>query len=368
MTNERDRFYKTYGVMGTPGGDDLLKKLFQKPKKQINKNRSKFPTTKTEPGFIHMADLLFLPNDRGHRYALVVTDMGSGKTDAEPLKTKSADAVKRAFERIYSRGILSLPKFAMYVDDGTEFKSDAARYFKNKGIVIRVASVGRHSQQSLIERRNLRIGNAITMRQNAEELKTGNISRTWVRHLKKIIELINSKLPKRKIKKNNKLEEILIEDGTKLLDKGTRVRVALDTPRDIRGKRLHGNFRSNDMRFSKEPTRIKRVLLSPGQPPQYIVQGKPNTPYVREQLQVVTGKETLPPDFVVDGPEADPEPKEQKQKTKATIIGRRIKNDNILYDIEIDGKKSLIPHRQMLEDYPGLVRAYERNRRARRNQ
>jgi len=41
----------------------------------------------------HQADLLFLPHDRGYKYALVVVDLGSRLVDAAPLKSKKADEV-----------------------------------------------------------------------------------------------------------------------------------------------------------------------------------------------------------------------------------------------------------------------------------
>ena len=50
----------------------------------------------TEPGYIYQADLLFLPNDEGYKYALVVVDIGSGLCDAEPLKSKKTTEVKSA--------------------------------------------------------------------------------------------------------------------------------------------------------------------------------------------------------------------------------------------------------------------------------
>lgn len=57
------------------------------------------------PGYTQQADLLFLPHDHGYKYALVVIDNYSRKLDAEPLKSKKAAEVKKAFEKIYKRDV-----------------------------------------------------------------------------------------------------------------------------------------------------------------------------------------------------------------------------------------------------------------------
>ena len=60
-----------------------------------------------QPGGVHQADLLFLPHDKVgrkvYKYALVVVDVASRYKDAEPLTSKSAEEVARAFSRVYSR-------------------------------------------------------------------------------------------------------------------------------------------------------------------------------------------------------------------------------------------------------------------------
>ncbi len=51
-----------------------------------------------------------LPNDNGYRYALVVCDVGGKReTDAEPLRTKDAESVLKAFKIIYKRKLLKFP-------------------------------------------------------------------------------------------------------------------------------------------------------------------------------------------------------------------------------------------------------------------
>ena len=70
---------------------------------------------------IHQADLLFLPNDDGYKYALVVVDVATGDTDAEPIKNKTPRDVMNAIKNIYERKYLNVPTFELVVDSGNEF-------------------------------------------------------------------------------------------------------------------------------------------------------------------------------------------------------------------------------------------------------
>jgi hypothetical protein len=46
---------------------------------------------------IHQADIIFLPDDNGYKYCLVVCDVASNTTDAEPLKqTTQVKFLKRS--------------------------------------------------------------------------------------------------------------------------------------------------------------------------------------------------------------------------------------------------------------------------------
>ena len=86
----------------------LLDNLYKKPKLDKGLNRPRFQPRPAN--LIHQADLLYLPNDDGYKYALVVVDVGTRKTDAEPIKSHSASDVVAAFKKIYKRKILKLPK------------------------------------------------------------------------------------------------------------------------------------------------------------------------------------------------------------------------------------------------------------------
>jgi hypothetical protein len=108
----------------------------------------------------HQADLLFLPNDGGYVYALVVVDVGTRLCDAVALKSKDADSVIGAFKTIYNRKILSMPK-NITVDSGSEFKGDVKKYLENGGVSVKVGKVARHRQVAIAEKRNQFIGTII---------------------------------------------------------------------------------------------------------------------------------------------------------------------------------------------------------------
>ena len=71
---------------------------------------------------------------------------------------------------------------------------------------------------------------------------------------------------------------------------GDKVRIQLDYPVDTQGHKLHGEFRSTDMRWSQEIYTIKEVLLRPGMPPQYLTSKTNETAYPKEQLQLVSSQ------------------------------------------------------------------------------
>ena len=269
------------------GNDDVhgktkeLEELFKTPK--FEKDVPTFQVFKENE--IQQADLLFITNDRGYKYILVVVDDHSKKMDAEKLKAKDGASVLDAFKKIYERDILKLPK-VLECDSGTEFKGVVHKYFEEHQCRIRYALTGNHRQQGLVERKNQMLGTIIHKVQSHKELVTGKPNREWVQILPQLVAEINSHLPK-------PLTEAKSEDpisnsfNEKLLNIGERVRVQLDYPMSIQGEKLHGKFRSTDIRWSTTIYTIKEVLLKPGQPPMYITSKTITRAYTKECLQPV---------------------------------------------------------------------------------
>ncbi|MDR3665972.1 MAG: hypothetical protein P4L35_03905, partial [Ignavibacteriaceae bacterium] len=85
-----------------------------------------------------------------------------------------------------------------------------------------------------------------------------------------------------------------------LLSMGDKVRVELDNPiNPVDNKRLHGRFRSTDLRWDPKIRIIRRVILTPNKPPLYLLDGTKTryliepVAYSKAQLQPVDEKEPL---------------------------------------------------------------------------
>ncbi|GAM23099.1 hypothetical protein SAMD00019534_062740 [Acytostelium subglobosum LB1] len=201
-----DEYYKTFGLK--PVNKDYLDKqelykLYLQPKKDKGLNMPHYQVFET--GLKQQADLLFLPDDDGFKYALVVVDLGNRLTDAEPLKNISSAAVKQAFETIYKRGILVMPK-QIQTDPGGEFEGETKKYFKDKGVFLRYGVPGRHRMQAMVEARNKTLGTVLMKRMTAQEMLTGETSKHWVEDLPKVIKAMNERFkvdPKKKKPESN---------------------------------------------------------------------------------------------------------------------------------------------------------------------
>ena len=297
----------------------VIYNLYKKVKKDKGANMPHYQVP--NPGVVASADLLFLPHDNGYKYAVVVVDDGSRHVDAEPLKSKTTEAVLKGFKKIFDRGIVKMPSARIEVDDGGEFKGSVKRFFKEGGVFMRVGKPGRSRQQALVERKNQLIGTIIIKRLTAQELLSGKTERSWIHLLPKVVAAINKKIGKFKLPKSNG-EPVCEGDSCEILPNGTKVRVALDKPQEVTGVKLAGKFRSSDIRWNPQIREIKEVIIKPNYPPLYLLDGNVGDkkldpiPYTRNQLQLVEKDEELPPESILKKP---------KKKSKA---------DEILDDLE----------------------------------
>jgi hypothetical protein len=338
---------------------DELSNLFKKPKKDTGLSSPHYNFAYS-PNVSHQADLLFLPDDRGYRYALVVTDIANRLSDAEPLKTKNSDEVAEAFYKIYQRGILELPK-AIKMDDGSEFKGEVKKWFKRNGVHVSYAKPGRHRQLAMVERTNLFIGRALLKRMLAQELLTGQPSTKWVKILPWVINTINAfryrKPPP--VQYNPQCQGASCD----LIPIGTKVRAVLDNPVDyLSGKRLHGSFRASDIRWNPEIRTIKNILLLPGTPPLYLLNDV-NDPkkidnrvaYTKNQLQIVRENEEAPDVRLIVG--------KPSTYVVKNIIGKKKIRGKTYYLVEWKGypreEATWEPRERLIEDIPELVHRFE---------
>jgi hypothetical protein len=277
-----------------------LYNLYKRPK--LDKGLQEAHFNITEPNEIYQADLLYLPDDHGYKYALVVVDPATGITDVQPLKERSSEAVLEGFKELFARKILPLPKTQIQVDSGSEFRGATEKYFNDKGIGVRYAKTARSRQTPFAEARNKAIGKAVHQRQTAEQLLTNDISRDWVADVPHFVEAIND-FVKTKPKKRLTGDPMINKESDPILQIGTPVRVALDKPIESTGQRLSGKFRASDIRYDPDNERILNTIISPDEPVLYKVSGKSNlgTAYTYNQLQVIPENEQPPPSSVIRG-------------------------------------------------------------------
>jgi predicted DNA-binding antitoxin AbrB/MazE fold protein len=279
----------------------------------------------------------------------------------QPLRERTTEATLEGFKKIYERGILKLPK-RIDVDPGSEFKGSVRKWFDDQGIDVKIGKTGRHRQQALVERRNQIIGTALAKRQAEEELLTGEPAVEWKDDIPQLIKALNKRAATTRIQVKKPPNFPVCEgDSCKVLDRGDKVRVALEEPKNLQGRKLHGKFRSGDVRWDEKIRTIKEILIKPGFPPMYLLDGDtgPNKiepiAYTKNQLQKVKSNEEYPHHAIIKKPE----------KVKHFRI------EEILEKKKLKGKWMLLikwrgydehtwePYKTIKEDQPDAVAEFE---------
>lgn len=345
------------GFAPTPSKDNkkekpnqLLDNLLKVPKRDANIDTPH--TQNPTQNAIHQADLLYLPDDEGYKYCLVVVDIATRTTDAQPLKERTSKVVLAAIKKIYKRKYLKEPIERIEVDSGSEFKDEFKRYFGDK---IHEKESGRSRQQSVVETRNGLIGRLLNKRMLAQEILLEEDSREWVAFLPKVIDVINEFYTQEP--ENVDVHEPVrgSKNSLRLIAIGSQVHTQLDKPIGyIRGDRLHGKFRQGDIRWDKQVKTVSDIYLRPGQPPMYQVQvpNKPpntNVAYTKAQLQVVQENEQLPGQHLLE------------KHTVEALLDRFKKNNRVYFKVKWKGDPTPTdePRTTLLQDVPILVKEYE---------
>ncbi|GET56813.1 hypothetical protein DFA_00299 [Rhizophagus irregularis DAOM 181602=DAOM 197198] len=200
------------------------------------------------------------------------------------LKDKTANKVLNGFVKIYRRNRIKPPTHRIETDSGSEFTND---------------------QQSYAERAIQAIQEPLLKRMVAQELKTGVTSVEWSEDFHDVVSKIDE------IWQRNPPDiptgSPKVSKKTELLSEGIHVRVKLDEPISVLGNKLHGKFRTGDIRWNPNIRVIKKMILSPEQPPTYLLDGPhgrlgvSRCAYTRKELQIVPENEHLPPESVIRG-------------------------------------------------------------------
>jgi Chromo (CHRromatin Organisation MOdifier) domain len=362
-----DQYYKYFSLSDVSPA--LLKNeehanLYLRPRKEKRFERPKVLIWKVNA--TQQADTCEMPEDKGFNYFLVLVELACRRVDGEPLRNKEAGTVLRAFRRIYKRGRIIPPTHRLEVDNGTEFNNELVRnFFINEiGVLMRFGQPGRHRQQCYAERAIQAIQEPLIHRMTAQELKTGEPSLEWVDDFYIIVDAVDRKWRRNPPKIPVGSPRIFMNDA--LLSEGIRVRVKLDEPISVLGKKLHGKFRTGDIRWDPEIRTIKKLILSPDQPPTYLLNGPhgrlgvSRCAYTRKQLQLVPDNENPPPDSVIRG--------KPERYIPERILKQRIRQGKLQYLVKWErypeSEATWEPADRLKEDVPNLITNFLQNIRA----
>lgn len=272
---------------------DLIDKLYQKPKKEIDTPSYNI----LAPDVFHEIDVLSLPNDDGTGHLLTIIDVHNSLVDARPIRSMTMNNIIHALDDIYENSqYLSYPHTIQGDSqfDNTEFR----RWCDKRQIALKITVAYRHRQNAHVERLNQAIGKAVWLYQIDKEIDTGKNFTKWKSIIKEIIEDLNNarkkRLNKNYQKKNEPDDSIkLNKNNSTLLERGTKVRLMLDQPETLHGNKIFGKFRQTDHRWKYQPQyEVVENFINMGSPPLYKIKNLRTNKivdafYTKEQLQVV---------------------------------------------------------------------------------
>ena len=268
--------------------------LFTVPKKDTKEDMPHIKNNIFKPFILHQADILYLPTSQfGYKYCLVCVDVYNSKIDAIAIKDRNSNTIVKSLETIYLKNkILGLP-ITIQFDNGTEFNNKEVKSLMKKlETNIKYTLTNRHRQNSVVEKANKRLGTLILKFQGINELIKKKKSTAWHKNLPKLIDFLN-----KNIRVNtNKYDPYADVTGNKefieLLSIGDSVHKILDYPiRANDDKRVGSNFRTGDIRWTKDKFKIIHIILNPKTPVMYMLNklDKPDkidssVAYTRSQL------------------------------------------------------------------------------------
>lgn len=323
------------------------------------------------PNQTQNADVLFLSNDKGFKYALVVVDMASRYTSAVPMKNKDAKTVLAAIQSIWKKGPMKKPD-NLKVDAGSEFQGVFSRWMEDNGVNLRRNPTADHRANSMVESHNAELARRLYAIQKQDEVERGGTNREWVGNLEGVLGAMNAAenrmigmSPEEAVQKDKvyplakqRPPDVPLRKQKPVLAIGTRVRVLLPEPID------KGRFRATDESWSKKVYEISNYSIEPKRPIQYQVEPKDsltrNRWYVRGMLLVDTSapKKPVPP-------EDSPEPTADGQYEVEAIVGKRKAGGRVEYEVKWVGYKSSEntwePRASLVRQVPGLVRDFEKS-------
>ena len=244
----------------------------------------------------YMADLLFLPTtSEGYRYLFVMVDLATDNFDIEPLKTKTAPAVLKAMQKCFTRNYLKEPYASIRTDSGTEFMGIFHKWLYDHSIMHKIGLPNRHTQLANVERLNRELGKIFNGYMNMKIRETGEAYTEWTDILDQVRDRLNAIRQKAVPANLNTYKYPLWnaagQAGEPKFHPDDLVYVKLDQPRSELGRASTAAFREGDLRWSKEPKKVKEILYYTGQVPyRYLINTYPNVSFTEQQLRLAIGE------------------------------------------------------------------------------
>ena len=222
------------------------------------------------------------PHNDGYKYILVVMDIFSRYAWAEPVKTKSPQHVKPAFEKIFAKG---RKPFKIQTDQGLEFESNVMKnFFTRHG--IHQFSVKSAYKAALVERLNR------TLKAKMWNYKTHANTHKWLKILPQLVSAYNKShhrtidMAPNDVDKNNEMDLWMrneTDDGVK--------KVNIKVGDTVRISKVKGAFGKGYLpNWTEEVFTV--VSVSRANPPQIKIKDYDNNviagSYYPEEVQVVT--------------------------------------------------------------------------------
>ncbi|GBC07221.1 hypothetical protein RclHR1_07310013 [Rhizophagus clarus] len=201
----------------------------------------------------------------------------------------------------------------------------------------------------------------------AQELKTGETSVEWFKDFHDIVRLVDEKWQRDPPKIPEGPPKI--DKNTELLLEGTLVRTKLLEPILVLGKKIHGKFRTGDIKWDPKVHIIKKLIISPKQLPTYLLDGShgrlgvSRCAYTRKELQVILINEKPLPDSVIKGQlERYVPEKILKHRTRKDIFQIHEIARNIMYYLDQLAKenywKAVVDYKNNGEELERAIKKY----------
>lgn len=276
---------------------EAVKQLYEKPKKELV-----YPHLNIiEPNYLQEIDILYLPDDDGFKYLLTIIDVHNSLCDGRALKNMLSETIIRALDDIYDKQMyLQYPKVLQGDNQFTLLK----KWCKEHNIILKITEAYRQRQNAHVERLNQQVAYFLWKKQIDNEITSGNVNREWQKYYREIIDYLNHKRLKyldKDLRRKNVDDEnkppIFDKNNNYMIENGTKVRLMLDKPENLFGKKLQGTFRKTDIRWKVSPIyEIVEQYIYPNNPIMYQIKevdsGKViKALYTAEQLQIINQKQ-----------------------------------------------------------------------------